>query len=139
MKKKKRIIIFLGCILICVVAYFFSYKKLENVLNVDYDKIDKITIFSGTTGKAAEITDKEEIKKYLKMFEGIKVRPSINQMKTYGFSLESDFYIGDSKVAYMIYGFSKMQINGIKYISNKNIDENQIDQIEEKYKLSISN
>ena len=100
MNKKKRTILII-CILIAVVSvlgYFFSYRKLESALNFKFNEVDKILISSGASSKIVEITNKEEIEEYLKIFDGTKVRRDINQIKTAGFCLEARFFIGNDQV-----------------------------------------
>lgn len=141
MNKKKRTILII-CILIIVVSvfgYFFSYRKLENALNIKFNEVDKILISSGASSKIVEITNKEEIEEYLKIFDGTKVRRDINQIKTEGFCLEARFFIGNDKVGGITFGYNKITINDVRYVSNKNIDGQEIDQIEAKYNLLLNN
>lgn len=141
MNKKKRTILII-CILIAVVSvlgYFFSYRKLESALNFKFNEVDKILISSGASSKIVEITNKEEIEEYLKIFDGTKVRRDINQIKTAGFCLEARFFIGNDQVGGITYGYNKITINNVRYVSNKNIDGQEIDQIEAKYNLLLNN
>lgn len=141
MNKKKRIILII-CILIAVVSvlgYFFSYRKLESALNIKFNEVDKILISSGASSKIVEITNKEEIEEYLKIFDGTKVRRDINQIKTAGFCLEARFFIGNDQVGGIAFGYNKITINNVRYVSNKNIDGQEIDQIEAKYNLLLNN
>lgn len=142
MKSKNKIVILVLIVAIIAAAFLvhmFSYRKLDSVLGFDYSKVDKILTSSGSSSKIVEITDKDEIAEYMNIFKDISVRRDINQLKTAGFCLEARFFIGNEEVGSIVYGYNRIIIygtsDGTRYISNKNIDGKQIDEIEEKYNL----
>lgn len=142
MSKRKKIMI-TGVIVIIaiigIVAYKLyldnSYRNFKDIVKVDYSTIDKIIISSGTTGKQFEVKDKEEILKYLGKFDNIKLKKDKNQYIAPGFCIETRLFSGETKKLGFSYGFKEVCINNTRYVSNTNIDSEQIHRIEEEYNL----
>ena len=64
---KKKIIIACSVLLAALIAVFIIFRlylvsePLEKVLNTDFNKVDKVSICAGTTGKVVSLTDKKDI------------------------------------------------------------------------------
>jgi len=140
MKKKITLIIGVLVIIIGLILHsFFIPRDFKNVLDVDFQKVDKILMSSGNYGKTVEITDKDEIEQFLNQFENIKVKKSFNQSRKTGYCLEARLFINDKEVGSFNYGYDRINIykndKETKYISNTNIDLDKINEIEINYNL----
>ena len=60
-----------GALLFGTVIWFFLPFKM---LDISPEKIESVTIFSGQTGQAAEITDEEDLRKIADALEGVTLR-----------------------------------------------------------------
>lgn len=141
MKKKSiGLLVILVIIIIGLISRLFLIPKdFKNVLDVDFQKVDKILMSSGTYGKTVEITDKDEIEEFLNQFENTKVKKIFSKSKNRGYCLEARLFINDKKVVSFDYGYDRITIykndKETKYISNANIDIDKINEIEIKYNL----
>jgi len=140
MKKKITLIIGVLVIIIGLILHsFFIPRDFKNALDVDFQKVDKILMSSGNYGKTVEITDKDEIEQFLNQFDNIKVKKSFSQSRKTGYCLEAKLFISDKKVISFSYGYDRISIykndKETKYISNINIDNDEINEIEIKYNL----
>ncbi len=79
MKKKSigLLVILVIIIIGLVLQPFLIPRDFKNVLDVDFQKVDKILMSSGTYGKTVEITDKDEIEQFLNQFENTKVKKAL--------------------------------------------------------------
>ena len=143
--KKKVIIIVAVIAVIAVVAGFFSYpyfvsKDMEKTTGVNFDNIDKVTIGSGTTGKTFDIVGKENLKEFFDLFKGTKLKKDFDQKLYKGFTYSAILYKSGKEMVGFGFGYDKIDVskngNDTRYISSKNIDEKQIDEIAQKYKLN---
>ncbi|MEG1257316.1 hypothetical protein [Clostridium sp.] len=140
MKKKIIILIALVLVICGVVLYPFVVKReFQSVIDVDIAKVNKILMSSGTYGKIVEITDKDTIDEFLKSFKETRIRKNFYQGKRTGYALSARLYIDDSEVASFSYGYEEIIIyrnhKGKRYVSNKNINHEEINKIELKYNL----
>lgn len=127
MKKKSigLLVILVIIIIWLVLQPFLIPKDFKNVLDVDFWKVDKILMSSGTYGKTVEITDKDEIEEFLNQFENTKVKKSFSQLRKTGYCLEARLFINDKNIVSFDYGYDRITIykndKETKYISNTNI------------------
>lgn len=139
-KKSIGLLVILVIIIIGLILQpFLIPRDFKNVLEVDFQKVDKILMSSGTYGKTVEITDKDEIEEFLNQFENTKVKKSFSQSRKTGYCLEARLFINDKNVVSFNYGYDRITIykndKETKYISNTNIDIDKINEIEIKYNL----
>ncbi len=141
MKKKSigLLVILVIIIIGLIVQPFLIPKDFKSILDIDLKKVDKILMSSGSYGKTVEITDKNEIEEFLNQFENTKVKKSFSQSKNKGYCLEARLFINDKIVASFNYGYDRITIfkndKETRYISNTNIDIDEINEIEIKYNL----
>ncbi|WP_346920936.1 hypothetical protein [Clostridium sp. UBA7339] len=140
MKKKSIWLVIIAIIIIgLILQSFFISKNFEGILGIDFKNVDKILMSSGTYGKTVEITDKDEIEQFLNQFANTKVKKSFSQSRKKGYCLEARLFINDKQVGSFNYGYDQISIykndKETKYISNTNIDENKINEIEINYNL----
>ncbi len=140
MKKKSIGLLVIFVIIIgLIVQPFLIPKDFKSILDIDFTKVDKILMSSGTYGKTVEITDKDEIEEFLNQFENTKVKKSFSQSKNKGYCLEARLFINDKKVVSFDYGCDRITLykndKETTYISNTNIDKDKIKEIEIKYNL----
>ncbi|WP_346915524.1 hypothetical protein [Clostridium sp.] len=140
MKKKSIwLLVILVIIIGLVLQPFLIPKDFKSILDIDFTKVDKILMSSGNYGKTVEITDKDEIEEFLNQFENTKVKKSFSKSKNKGYCLEARLFINDKKVISFNYGYDRITIykneKETKYISNTNIDKDEINEIEIKYNL----
>jgi len=139
-KKSIGLLVILVIIIIGLILQpFLIPRDFKSILDIDFTKVDKILMSSGTYGKTVEITDKDEIEEFLNQFENTKVKKSFSQSKNKGYCLEARLFINDKKVASFDYGYDRITIlkndKETKYISNTNIDIDKVNEIEIKYNL----
>lgn len=139
-KKSIGLLVILVIIIIGLILQpFLISKDFKSILDIDFTKVDKILMSSGTYGKTVEITDKDEIEEFLNQFENTKVKKSFSKSKNKGYCLEARLFINDIKVASFEYGYDRITIfkndKETTYISNTNIDIDEINEIEIKYNL----
>lgn len=140
MKKKSVWLVIIFVIIIgLILQSFLIPKNFENILDIDFKNVDKILMSSGTYGKTVEITDKDEIERFLNQFENIKVKKSFSKSRKDGYCLEARLFINDKQVGSFDYGYDRISIykndKETKYISNTNIDKDKINEIEINYNL----
>lgn len=146
MKKKKTIIIVVSVIaIIAVAAGFFSYpllfsKDIQQIMNVNFESIDKVVVGSGTTGKTYSIEGKENLQDFFHLFKNAKLTKSLDQNKNDGFIYSAVLYESGKEVVGFNFGYNLITISKdhqyTRYTSDNNIDENQIKEIAQKYKLN---
>jgi hypothetical protein len=141
MKKKSigLLVILVIIIIGLIVQPFLIPKDFKSILAIDFTKVDKILMSSGNYGKTVEITDKNGIEEFLNQFENTKVKKSFSQSKNKGYCLEARLFINDINVVSFNYGYDRITIykndKETRYISNTNIDIDEINEIEIKYNL----
>lgn len=119
MKKFISFISILLILLVIVVIGLISYKYISppktviDISSVNINKIDKIALFSGETGKQIEILDKEEIKQILELLDSAKYKYEPSERRS-GFTLQITFYSKDKKIGSV----------GFKSENNVNINRN---------------
>jgi flagellar basal body-associated protein FliL len=143
--KKKVIIIVAVAAVIAVVAGFFLYpffiaKDMQESIGVNFDSVNKVTIASGTTGKSFDIVGKENLQEFFITFKGATLKKDSNQKIKDGFIYSAILYKSDKEIVGFNFGYNQITVskNGsyTRYISSKNIDEKQISEIAQKYKLN---
>lgn len=141
MKKKSiwLLVILVIIIIGLILQPFLIPKNFKSILDIDFTKVDKILMSSGTYGKTVKITDKDEIEEFLNQFENTKVKKIFSKSKNRGYCLEARLFINDKKVVSFDYGYDRITIykndKETKYISNTNIYIDKVNEIEIKYNL----
>ncbi len=141
MKKKSigLLVILVIIIIGLIVQPFLIPKDFKSILDIDFTKVDKILMSSGNYRKTVEITDKDEIEEFLNQFENTKVKKSFSKSKNKGYCFEARLFINDKNVASFDYGYDRITIykndKETRYISNTNIDKDEINEIEIKHDL----
>jgi hypothetical protein len=141
---EKNIIIVAICLIVLAVAFVFLSpflipKPMESVLNVDFNKVDKITIGDGMNGNSCVLTDKSSTEEFLDRFGGAMLRKSFDQRKYTGFAFSANLYESDKKVCGYNFGSNIITVwngnNSVRYVLSGNMDSTQTDEIEKYYKL----
>ncbi|WP_346870522.1 hypothetical protein [Clostridium sp. UBA5119] len=141
MKKKSiwLLVILVIIIIGLILQPFLIPKNFKSILDIDFTKVDKILMSSGTYGKTVKITDKDEIEEFLNQFDNTKVKKIFSKSKNRGYCLEARLFINDKKVVSFDYGYDRITIykndKETKYISNTNIYIDKVNEIEIKYNL----
>jgi hypothetical protein len=142
---KKVIIIIPIIVALLIVVGFILYpyiiaKDIEKTMKVNFDSIDKITIFSDNTGKQSDIVGKENVKEFLNILKGAKLKKSFDQRKYTGFIYSVTLYKSDKALGNFNFGYDRVNVSegnkSVRYASSKNIDETQIKEIAQKYNLN---
>jgi len=138
-KKSIGLLVILVIIIGLILQLFLIPKDFKSILDIDFTKVDKILMSSGTYGKTVEITDKDEIEEFLNQFENTKVKKSFSQSRKTGYCLEARLFVNDKIVVSFNYGYDRITIfkndKETRYISNININIDKINEIEVKYDL----
>lgn len=115
-------------------------EELQKALNVDFSKVDKATIAYGSTGKHYDITGKENLDDFFKIFNGVKLKKCIDQKLYTGFVFSVILYKSDNALCRFNFGsdiFNVMSSGKVtKYNSNKCFSKSQINEIAQKYNLN---
>lgn len=143
--KKKVIIIVAVVAVLAIVAGFFTYpflmsKDIQETIGVNFDSVDKVTISSGTTGKTFDIVDKENLQEFFDIFKGANLTKSFDQQTYGGFIYSVTLYESSKDVGSFNFGYNQINLSKdgklTRYVSSKNINEKQISEIAQKYKLN---
>ena len=70
---------------------------VEKLVGVNFDEVDEILFFNGTTGKEYLCSDSEQIRAFLDQFKGVKVRLQDDQSPRAGEGINVQLYY-DSKM-----------------------------------------
>lgn len=143
----KKIIIILSvavAIILVVVVFILSpfiiQKDIQKTINVNFSEVDKITISSGNTGKTYDIVGKDNIREFLNIFNGVKLKKDFDQRIHKGYIFTTTLYKSGKLMGGFDFGYNQIDVSKdnklTRYISNKNIDDVQISEIAKKYSLS---
>lgn len=143
---KTRIIIISAAVaFIAIVIAIFALKPyifpedFEKTINVDFSTVDKVVIASGSTGKYCTIEGKEDLQAFFNMFKGIKLRKDFNQKQKTGIILSVTLIKSGNILVQFEFGYDHVTVDNndklTKYISNKNIDHEQIKKIASTYNI----
>jgi hypothetical protein len=144
-KMRKKIIITAVCVAALAAAFVFLSpflipRPVEKVLNVDFNKVDRLSIGDGATGKSCVLTDESSIRKFLGRFEGARLRKSFNQLGYSGIIYSVVLHESGKEVCRYNFGYNLITVwkgnSFVRYVSGKNIDGAGIDEIEKYYKLN---
>ena len=143
--KTKIIVISIAVAFIAIFIAIFTLKpymvseNFEKILNVDFNTVDKVVIASGSTGKYCTIESKEDLQKFFDMFKGIKLRKDFNQKPKAGIIFTVTLIKSGDILLQFNFGYDKVTIfnndKSTRYISNKNIDYEQIKKIASTYNI----
>ncbi|WP_291579056.1 hypothetical protein [Clostridium sp. UBA6640] len=98
MKKKIGLIVdlIMATILLSVKVYpVVFYVSMEDTLGIKFSEVNKIELFSGSTGKSAEVLEKNEIDEVLSKYKNTKVKKKFDQRLREGSSLSITLYKND--------------------------------------------
>ena len=147
MKKKIILISALAAVGLLIAAGFILYpyvvpRSMEQTLHVDFSKVDGVIIVSGSNMNHDYIEGGQNVKEFLNIFQGAKLRKSFDQSNDRtGIIYAATLYEGENAVLWFDFGFNEITVYGqdgrmtARYISTKNIGSAQLRQIGEKYGL----
>lgn len=141
---KKRIIIIVAVILAILLAVAFIIlspylisKPIEQVLNVDFSKVDKIKI--GARGRDCTLTDKSNIENILKRLDRAKLRKSFDQDIYDSETLYIELYESGKSVCSFVYVDNNLTVTSfshfVRYEASVELSDADIDEISTEYKL----
>lgn len=124
---KKKIIIIVSIVLVIIIGLSIWWFVPQKLCNIDEGRVEKITIFSGYTGKEIEITDEDDIKKLTDNFNSVKMKKDSVSFFTMGYmyriTIETDNgkkeFIVDSeyRIRGSVFGYTVTEgDNGYDYI-----------------------
>lgn len=94
---------------------------VERLLRINFDDVDKISLFNGDSGKEYVSNDPEEIKNFLKQFRQVKVCLDEDQSVYFGGGIQTDLYKGEKKIGSFNYTEVDMLIPERYVTDNPNI------------------
>lgn len=141
--KKLLIILIIFVPIVIAAGYFLSpfiiLRDFQKSVNIDFSTVDKVTIASGNTGKKCDITGKENIQKFLSVFNGAKLKKDFDQSIHKGYIFSVTMYNSGKVMGSFNFGYNRVNVSRdnkiVRYISNKNISDSQLREISEKYNL----
>lgn len=126
---KKLMALFVGIILLILLAGSFVGKNIKQVVNINFNNITKIVFYDGRGGKYGPVTveNKEKIKEFTGYLNEYRISKENNPEKT-GWIHSAVFYNNNNKEMSITFG-SDLEINGEYYrvlkgsLSSEKIDK----------------
>lgn len=153
---KKKGIILAGVILIILIAgltFYFINKKdntndkvdidapksIEEILDISFDKVNKIRLFSGTYGRKVIIQNKDDMSELLGFFKKQKISKNPNQENAIGYTFALQLFIDDKDVGTFDCGGRGITVykdnKRTSYICSIEMSNEEINAIENKFNL----
>ena len=109
-------------LILCLVSIYliFSgcseerFEKIQDIVQINYKDITKISFHDGRTGELIETEDKEKINEFLKYVNSYKLKKSELQLELDGYIYYADFYINDKNILRITF-VNPLNVNGISY------------------------
>lgn len=76
---------------------------VEKLVGVNFDEVDEILFFNGTTGKEYLCSDSEQIRAFLDQFKGVKVRLQDDQSPRMGGGINAHLYKDGKEIGVFSY------------------------------------
>ena len=76
---------------------------VEKLVGVNFDEVDEILFFNGTTGKEYLCSDSEQIRAFLDQFKGVKVRLQDDQSPRMGGGINAHWYKDGKEIGVFSY------------------------------------
>lgn len=90
------------------------FEKIQDIVQINYKDITKISFRDGRNGELIETEDKEKINEFLKYVNGYKLKKSELQLELDGYIYYADFYTNDKKILRITF-VNPLNVNGVYY------------------------
>jgi hypothetical protein len=124
-----------------VLSPYFISAPIEQTLNVDFSKVDKIDIGVGLQGKTCTLTDKSSIDDIIKRLDGVRLRKNFDQSRINAQVLSVSLYESGRKVSEFIYTDEILTVynisndNYVRYEASMGLAEADTDEILYEYNM----
>ena len=96
---KKKIIVLLSAMAICLIGIIVRYNVPLNLTNLDPDEVMEIIVFNGNSGETTHITDKQQIRYIIQNLNDVEVKKWKPSVGYTGYSFKITIYLSDGNEA----------------------------------------
>ena len=96
---KKKIVIVLSVIVICLIGIIVWYNTPLGLTDLAPDKVMEIVVFNGNSGETTYITDEQQIQHIIQNLNDVEVKRSKPSVGYMGYSFKITIYLSDGNEA----------------------------------------
>ena len=96
---KKKIVIVLSVILICLIGVIVWYNTPLGFTDLAPDEVMEIVVFNGNSGETTHITDEQQIQHIIQNLNDVEVKRSKPSVGYMGYSFKMTIYLSDGNEA----------------------------------------
>ena len=127
------IVVIVGIFLLAGRDYIFP-QPMTQVFGIENAEVTKISLLDGTSGISKTITDPQQVKDFMDLFDGAYLWKNPNQTQTSGFIISAVLY-SEKEPCSFTFGFSMVQTKGGCYFSSRYFNNSELDTIRKEYGL----
>ena len=96
---KKKIVIVLSVILICLIGVIVWYNTPLSLTDLAPDEVMEIVVFNGNSGETTHVTDEQQIRYIIQNLNDVEVKRSKPSVGYMGYSFKMTIYLSDGNEA----------------------------------------